>query len=216
MVWHFSMTDKQLFIFDLDGTLVNAYLAIEKSLNYALKTLGYGPVSFDTVRKSVGTGDLNFVKLFFKPADVDSALTIYRKQHKADLDRFCRLAPYAKQVLYTLKRRKKIIAVASNRPRFYSDILINRLDIKKYFDYVVCADELSALKPNPKMLKFLMKKFSMKKEQTVFIGDMDIDLETAKRAKVSAVYVSGGSSTLSSVKNYEKIVAADLRDVLKI
>ncbi|MDD5070978.1 MAG: HAD family hydrolase [Candidatus Omnitrophica bacterium] len=210
------MTDKQLFIFDLDGTLVNAYSAIEKSLNYALKTLGYDSVSLDTVKKSVGTGDLNFVKLFFKTADVDRALKIYRKQHKADLARFCRLAPYAKQVLNTLKRRKKIIAVASNRPRFYSDILINRLDIKKYFNFVVCADELSALKPNPKMINYLVKKFSVKKDQTVFIGDMDIDLETAKRAKVSAVYVSGGSSALSSVKKYKKVVAADLRDVLKI
>ncbi len=53
---------KKLFIFDLDGTLINAYKAIEESTKFTLRKLGYPTVSIYKIRKAIGWGDRNFVK----------------------------------------------------------------------------------------------------------------------------------------------------------
>lgn len=79
---------KSLFVFDLDGTLVDAYRAIEESLNYTLRELGYYQVSLSKVRKSVGRGDRLFIGRFFDSKDVPKALPIYRQHHKNSLMRF--------------------------------------------------------------------------------------------------------------------------------
>jgi len=209
--------DKKLFIFDLDGTLVNAYSAIYKSLNYTLKELGYKPVSYNKAKASVGTGDRNFILTFFKEKDVLKAFKIYRARHKKDLLSSAKTIPYAKLLLRRLKSLGKYVAIASNRPREFSDIIIKKTKIKKYIDYVLCGDEIKSLKPSPKILNEIIKRFKVKKESAVFIGDMDIDLETAKRAKVSAVFVCGGSSPQGAVKKYkDKKMVSSLKQLIGI
>lgn len=207
------MNDKQLYIFDLDGTLVDAYKAIEQSLNFTLNKLGYKTVSFQKVKKTVGKGDKLFMKSFFDKKDIDTALKIYRRHHRKSVRIFTRLKPYAKLLLSSLKRKNKIIAIASNRPIVFTNIILKALGIRKYFDYVLCADQIHSLKPNPKILTLIVKRFKVKKEQTVYAGDMQIDLETAKRAKIDAIFVTGGSSSIKEVKGYKKKIVHSLKEI---
>tara|TARA_B100000315_G_C14569575_1_gene584784 strand:+ start:1858 stop:2505 length:648 start_codon:yes stop_codon:yes gene_type:complete len=210
------MKDKKLFIFDLDGTLVNAYKAIENSLNFTRKQLGYGKVNSGRIRFSVGHGDKDFVSRFFNKQDKYQALAIYRKHHKKALLRNSSLYPKTKLLLYTLRKKGKKVAVASNRPSFYTNILLKTLGIRKYFDAVYCADKVGSLKPDPKILKVILDRFKNKTEEAIYFGDMDIDLETAKRAKIDMVFKKGGSSRLSEVKKYKtKKVISKLEDILK-
>ena len=51
------MVDIKLVIFDIDGTLVDAYSAIEKSVNYVMKRMGYPLRDYMTIRRVVGGGD---------------------------------------------------------------------------------------------------------------------------------------------------------------
>ena len=131
------------------------------------------------------------------------ALKIYRNHHKKSLLTYSKLRPQARLLLKTLKRRGSILAVASNRPSPFTDIILKKLGIKKYFGYILCADQIRSLKPNPKILNSIVKKFSLNKQESVFIGDMDIDLETAQRAGIDAIFVKGGSSSLKSVAKYK-------------
>ncbi|MBP7089036.1 MAG: HAD family hydrolase [Candidatus Omnitrophica bacterium] len=208
---------KKLFIFDVDGTLVDAYQAIEKSLNFTRKKLNYPMVSLAEVKKKVGKGDKLFIAAFFNPVDRKEALTIYRNHHKKSLLKYSKLKPYAKLLLSALRQRNKILSIASNRPRYYTLILLNKLKIKKYFNSIYCADQLKSLKPNPKILNIILKRFNLQKEEAVYIGDMTIDLETARRAGVDAVFIRGGSSNLREVKPYRnKKVVANLNKILEI
>jgi HAD superfamily hydrolase (TIGR01509 family) len=204
------MTEKKIFIFDLDGTLVDAYKAIHESLNFTLRVLGHAPVSYTVAKRNVGKGDKRFMRTFFPRKEFTKALRIYRKHHKRALARFTSLKPGAKEMLYLLKKRNKIIAIASNRPQYFTNIILKALKIKKYFDIVVCADTVGGIKPNPKILYAILKRFKLTPQEAVYIGDMGIDLETAKRAGIDAVFVKGGSSTLAQVKRYtkKKVVAS--------
>lgn len=211
------MTTKRLYIFDLDGTLADAYRAIEKSLNFTLKKLGYPTVSYQEAKRKVGRGDRIFMETFFNRKNIAKALKIYRSHHKRAVIGHSKLRPYAKDLLTTLKRKNKMLAIASNRPSYFTALILEALRIRKYFDLVLCADEIKSNKPNPRILNAILKRLSVKKPEAVFIGDMDIDLETAKRARMDVVFVRGGSSALSSVKKYKnKKVVSSLKEVLKL
>lgn len=209
------MVTKKLYIFDLDGTLANAYRAIEKSLNFTLKKLGCPPVSYQEAKRKVGRGDKLFMETFFEKNNIERALAIYRSHHQRALVTHSRLKPYAKNLLVVLKRKNKILAVSSNRPSYFTNLILKAVGIRKYFDLVLCADEIKSNKPNPKILNIIVRRFAVKKQEAVFIGDMDIDLETARRAHMDMVFVKGGSSTLAAVKKYkDKKVISSLKEVL--
>jgi phosphoglycolate phosphatase len=212
------MIKKKLFIFDLDGTLADAYRAIEKSLNFTLKKIGRPPVSYEKVKRKVGRGDRIFMETFFSQDEIEKALKIYRTHHKKSIFIYSRLMPYAKKMLHILKLKKKTIAIASNRPQRFTELIIKKLKIKKYFNGGIwCADRVGSIKPNPKILYAILKKLRIKKEEAIYIGDMAIDLETAKRARIDFIFIKGGSSSLGEVKQYKnKRVISSLSEILKL
>ena len=93
------MTQKKLFIFDLDGTLADAYKAIFRSLNYVRAKLGYSPVSFGAAKANVGNGVKAFIESFFPKGKVEAALKLYRAHHKKSLKKYAQPKPYAKMLL---------------------------------------------------------------------------------------------------------------------
>jgi len=194
------MKDILLIIFDLDGTLIDAYPAIIRSFNYAMRKMGYPGQDASTIRRAVGWGDANLLRPFIESKDLKKTVSLYRNHHKAALLKYSRLFPGASLLLNRLKKKRYKIAVASNRPTRFSLILIRHLKIKKYFDYVLCADKLEHIKPHPQILSRIMDKFSMKPAQTLFVGDMVIDAQAGRRAGVRAVIVTTGSSSRAEIK----------------
>lgn len=194
------MQDIRLVIFDLDGTLVNAYPAIINSLNYAVKKLGYPLQKAAVIRRAVGWGDKNLLKPFIKERDLAKALFLYRRRHQRDLVLSSRLFPETLRVLTHLKNKGYKLAVASNRPTRFCWILIRHLHLDRYLDCVLCADKLKHSKPHPEILHKIMSKFKVKPSQTVFVGDMFIDAQTGRRAKVKTIMLPTGSSTKKELK----------------
>ncbi len=190
----------KLIVFDLDGTLINAYKAIEKSLEFTLKTLGYSPVSASCVRKAVGWGDVNFIKTFIKDSNLEKAVNLYRKHHKSSLLKYSMTIPQARRTLGILKKRNYKLAVATNRPRKFSLILLKHLDLNKYFDLIVCARTIIEIKPNPNLLLRILKKLRIKPEDVFYVGDMAIDVYAGKNAGIKTIAVLGGSSSMLELK----------------
>lgn len=205
---------KKLFVFDLDGTLVNTYKAIEKSINYTLGKWGYPSINYRQVKKNIGMGDKNFISKFFPAAQVEEALAVYRSHHKYSILTDSKLMPHVRGLLYFLKKMGKFTAIASNRPQEFTDRIVSKLKLGDYFDCVLCADTAGSLKPDPKIINILMERFGVKSRETVYVGDMVIDMETARRAGVSAIFIKGGSSSLEEVREYKnKVVISSLKEV---
>jgi len=190
----------KLVIFDLDGTLIDAYPAINQSFNYAMRQLGYPLQKASIIRRAVGWGDANLLKPFVGPKDLIKAVAVYRKHHKGALLKKSRLFASSKRLLRYLLAKGYKLAVASNRPTKFSWILIRHLGLEKCFDAVLCADKLKAGKPHPEILQRIMRKFSLGPEQTLYVGDMVIDAQAAARAKVKCIIVTTGSSSGAQIK----------------
>jgi phosphoglycolate phosphatase len=194
------MKDIKLIIFDLDGTLVDAYPAIIKSFNYTMQRLNYPIQNASVIRRAVGLGDENLLRPFIKTKDLNKTISLYRRHHKRALLTGSRLFPQVNKILGYLKNKGYKLAIASNRPTKFSWILIKHLRLESYFDYVLCADRLRHIKPHPEILNKIMQKFSARPWQTIYIGDMTIDAQAGRRAKVKTIIVTTGSSTNYQIK----------------
>jgi len=194
------MHKPELIIFDLDGTLVDAYLAIISSFNFTMQSLGYPKQNKIAICRAVGWGDKNLLKPFVKTKDLNKAVKLYRSHHRKSLRVQASLLPGVSKVLGYLKGNDYKLAVASNRPTSFSWILIRSLGLDKYFQYVLCADKLKYGKPHPAILKKILKDFSLRPKEAVYVGDMAIDAQAGRRAHVKTVIVTTGSSTKTEIR----------------
>ncbi len=185
----------KLVIFDLDGTLINAYPAIYESFNFVMRKFKLKLQNHLVIKRAVGGGDRKLLEPFVGQCDVDKVLNEYRKHHKHSLVQKSKLFPKVEELLKYLKNKGLKIAVASNRPTKFSKILIKHLGIEKYFDMVLCGDKVKNMKPHPEIIKNIMCKFKIKPIETVYVGDMVIDVLAGNRAKVNMIAVNTGSST---------------------
>lgn len=190
----------KLIIFDLDGTLVDAYQPVASSLNFTLTNLGYDPVDDETIKRSVGWGDRNLVSRFVEEGEIDEAISIYREHHKEALKSGTKFLPGAKKLLKTLKADGYRLAIASNRPTRYTHIILKHLHINHTFDEVLCADKIKNPKPSGDILRELLKRFSLETKDALYVGDMTIDAETGQDADVQTIIVLTGSSSLEEVQ----------------
>jgi len=185
----------KLVIFDLDGTLVDAYRGVASSLNYTLSQLNGAPIDDDTIKRTVGRGDRHLIASFVAEDNVDHALSIFRQHHARALKEGTVFLPGVKKLLKELSAKKYTLAVASNRPTRFTHIILKHLRLQQVFDYVLCGDKVAHPKPAADILEKILKKFSLTPDEALYIGDMTIDVETGNKAGIKTVAVVTGSNT---------------------
>ena len=199
----------KLIIFDLDGTLVDAYQAVARSLNYTLKKIGLPAQDHQTIKRRVGWGDRNLVEWFVPVGKVDQALGIYRRHHKKSLRMGTKFLPGVRKLLNHLRRKHYRLAIASNRPTAYTLIILRYLKIENLFDCVLCADKVSRPKPAPDLLSQIMRRCSWKPFEALYVGDMVIDVQAGKRAGVKTIAIVTGSSTKAEIRRQKPFRIVD-------
>src|SRR6185503_1957833 len=147
----------KIIIFDLDGTLVNAYRAVYNSINHAMARCGFPRVSAHVVKRSVGWGDRHLIEGFVGKEQAPAVLKIYRRHHKEALKTGLTFLPGAKRVIEQLKGQGYLLAIASNRPTRFTKDILKILKIEDHFDYVLCGDRSRRPKPHPDMLWQILK-----------------------------------------------------------
>lgn len=185
----------ELVIFDLDGTLVDAYQAITDSINHMLKVMGLPGQTHRRVKRSVGLGVHRLIRCFVEESQAAEALDIFRKHHDVRLRQEIKLLPGVRTLLPFLKDQGCSLAVASNRPTPFCQLILKELRMDHYFDHVICADAVRRAKPYPDMLKVILRKSRVEPARAIYVGDMVVDICCGQRAGVFVVGVSTGSCT---------------------
>ena len=206
-------------IFDLDGTLVDAYTAVSQSLNYALDSVGHPRVSHDVIKANVGWGETKLLRSFVGDNLLEQVLGTYRKHHKETLKTGTKFLSGAFELLEDLSDRKFRLAIASNRPSPFTNIILECLNMFGYFDRVVCADQVDRPKPSGQMLEEILADFNLSAEEALYVGDMNIDAEAGQDAGVKTAVVLTGSCDREQVEQSQPFAIIEhisgVNDILK-
>jgi HAD superfamily hydrolase (TIGR01549 family) len=193
----------QLIIFDLDGTLVDAYKAVASSLNFSLTSCGFAAVDDEMIKRSVGWGDKNLIGRFVPAQDVDKVLSIYRIHHARALKSGTKFLPGVRDILLFLKENGYKLSIASNRPTRFTEIILKHLEARDLFDVVLCADKVAHPKPAPDIIYTTLKRLKLAQDQVLYVGDMAIDMETGAGAGVKTAGVLTGSSIREEIEAHK-------------
>jgi phosphoglycolate phosphatase len=183
-------------LFDFDGTLIDSYPAITASVNHVRSLRGLPPLTVDEVTPHVGRGPAHLLTETVGVGDSAANVEAYRAHHPTVMGRLTRLLPGAAEVLQGLKRRGVATGICSNKPAAFTRELVVTLGIAAWLDLLLGPEDVGRRhKPAPDMLIVAMQRLAVQAEQTVYVGDMGVDVQTARGAGVRAWVVPTGSDT---------------------
>lgn len=188
-------------IFDLDGTLIDSYVAIQESLNYVLEHFGRPKVDLATTKKMVGRGLENLMVQAVGDDRKEQAIALFRKSYDETVMRGTFLLPEVEQTIRELYEKGIKMAVASNKPSIYSRTILENFGLNPYFEACYGPDVVKQTKPHPAMLEGLMKELNADRKKTLHVGDMDIDVETARNAGVPVALVATGGNSSDELRS---------------
>ena len=210
---------KKLVIFDLDGTLLDTIADLAESANHALKQLGSPPRDVETIRTLVGNGvnKLLFLALPDEEKTEENMIRMrthfvpYNDAHNADLS-----APYPGIValLEELQAKGLRMAVASNK---YQEATVKL--VKHYFPMIDFVEVLGQreginVKPDPTIVFDILKKAGVSKEETLYVGDSGVDMQTAINAGVDAIGVTWGFRPRTELEDFQPMGLIDQAEEL--
>ena len=206
--------------FDLDGTL--AYGALdsekyEKALIDYLKEIGYSgeraklnkarQAMLEKMRKSQARNielrfDLLYSNLLY---ELGLEITQERLDHIEDLyNRFYRIEifPGVKEMLENLSGKYKLSIVA-NAITNVSKLALQKLDLVKYFDYIVLSRDLGVRKPDLEIFVYALRSMWVKGSETVHVGDsLEDDVQGGKNAGMKTVWIKGNEEVTNIHPDY--------------
>ena len=181
----------KLVALDLDGTICNTLKDIASSLNRALAAQGFPTYSDDGVSALIGKSIVYMCKNAV-PADRAEEWIGVRDGFLADYaEHLCdTTVPYPEmpEMLHELRRRGVTLAVVTNKPDPHAKKMIRTLFPEDGLFARVqgqCADY--PVKPDPAMLDVVRGSLGFSREETLYLGDMDVDLQFAKNAGLTCV-----------------------------
>jgi 2-phosphoglycolate phosphatase len=196
-----STSDYRAIIFDFDGTLADSYAAITASVNHVRAAHHLPPLAESEVRKLVGFGLQTLLQEVIPGGGTDADVALYRSHYLQIMERETQLLPGVLPALEELHRRGLRLAVCSNKNVTFTRKLCASLGIAQFFDAILGPEDVSAPKPDPAMLREGMRRLGVTAKECLYIGDMAIDVETARAAGVPVWVVPSGShdaATLSA------------------
>ena len=188
---------KKLFIFDLDGTLLNTLSDLAAATNQALAQLGFPTHEEKAYLHFVGYGIFKLFERALPPQErtqqqvqrMQELFVPYYNAHGADLTR-----PYPgiSEVLAQLQQRGIQLAVASNKYQAATSQLISHYFPNIHFAAVLGQRDGLPTKPDPLLVQEILAAAQVVAADTLYVGDSDVDMQTAHNSGVDACGVLWG------------------------
>lgn len=182
-------------IYDLDGTLLNTLDDLAAAVNVALRRLDLPERGVDEVRRMVGNGMELLIRRALPEgaqARMPEALRLFKAHYAAHAQDATRPYPGVEAMLLRLSAAGARQAIVSNK----GDPFVKELN-RRYFGLPVAVGEREGVrrKPCPDMLLQVMEGFGARASRTLYVGDSDVDIETARAAGVACACVTWGFRT---------------------
>lgn len=207
------MNKKKLIIFDLDGTLIDTVNDLNKAVNYALNKFGFEQRTILQTRNDIGNGVAVLIARSIPNGkenpyyqDCLSVFKAYYREHYFDLS-----LPYngVIDVLASLKEKGYTLAVVSNKFNEGTNKMIKHF-FKDTFAIIQGEEPPLKTKPSSDMVDYVLKELNVKREDALYVGDTEVDYQTAINSSLDVVLVSYGYRTREQLE--EKIKNASIID----
>ena len=174
-----------LMIFDFDGTLVSTGADLIQSINYMLNTLKLKEKTGQEILSFVGDGVGKLIEKALGPDNIkyrEKAMTIFTDYYGEHLLDNTTLCPHVEDVLTNYENKTKIIL--TNKRYIYTLAIAQGLNIARCFAEIIGADSTPFLKPDSRVIDYILNKYKAAKEDTLIIGDGMNDIVVAKNSGI--------------------------------
>ena len=203
-----------LVIFDLDGTLLNTLDDLSAAANYALAACGFPARTVDECRQFVGNGVSKLLERALPHGQqtpenmlrMKTAFFAYYDVHLADFTQ-----PYCgvPELLRALHARGVKLAVASNKYQRAAERLISHFFPSVSFAAVLGQREGVPVKPHPQIVQDILAAAGQTPAKALYVGDSDVDMQTAQNAGVKACGVTWGFRPRELLAAYQPAYLVD-------
>ncbi len=186
---------KNILIFDLDGTLLNTLGDLTEAVNFALSGLSLPNRTIDEIRSFIGNGVPTLIKRSL-PENSDSdtferALKLFTEWYMSHICDKTVPFDYIPGLLKLFRSKGYKIAIVSNKKHEATLLVCEKL-LCGLYDYAAGAKNEKERKPSPDMVLKAMEFFGCEKDSAVYIGDSEVDVQTAKNAGIDCISVLWG------------------------
>ena len=179
-------------IFDLDGTLTDTLESLAFSVKETLKEMGLPQITTDECRSFVGNGARYLMERALEAAGdrelsrIEEGMEVYGRIFD--------------ETLKQMKDKGIKLAVLSNKPHQQTKKVVERIFGEDVFDCVQGQKEGIARKPDPDGIYRLLEEMQAGREECLYVGDSEVDVETGRNAGVRMVGVSWGFRSREALK----------------
>lgn len=192
----------ELIVFDLDGTLIDSAPDLVEAVNHALTKLNKPTHSQTTIQQWIGNGADVLVKRSLvgdwhvqsEPEDFEVAFALFKTYYAAHDWVYSRLYEGTIETLQALKNMGFTLTCITNKTSPFTNPLMKTAGLTPYFDFIASGDTFAKMKPDPLPLLETAKRFNVKPENALMIGDSINDITAGERAGFKTLAVSYGYS----------------------
>lgn len=185
-------------LFDLDGTLIHSLPDLVAAVNRMLATENRAPLAAEAIKAMVGDGaDVLVARAFAASGGLPGPeVAPYLDRFMADYEprsaETTKPWPEVEETLAALRARGLALAVCTNKPSRATAEVLAALDLARFFDVVVGADDAPAIKPDPAHVRVILDRLGVHADEALMVGDSRNDIISAKAAGVRSVALSFG------------------------
>ena len=181
--------------FDLDGTLLDTLEDLTDSVNFVLHKFGYPKHTIEVVRSFIGNGIQKLLERAVPESvegtEFEEISKLFKEYYKEHCQDKTKLYSGVEQMLSNLCKEGYQLAIVSNKADFAVKELYNKY-FAKYMRHAVGEKEGIKRKPAPDMLLHVLKEMNVDKREVLYVGDSEVDKQTADNTGVDCLMVSWG------------------------
>ena len=213
--------NKKLLIFDLDGTLINTVKDLNIAVNYALNKFNYPLRTIENTTNDIGNGVRKLIERSIPDGlsnpNYEECFALFKEYYKAHYFEYSRPYPKVKETLQFLKQKGYHLAVVSNKFDEGAKKLVTYY-LPDLFDVIQGTIPELRYKPYPDLVNKVLSELAFTPKETLYIGDTEVDYETAQSSHIDCVLTSQGyrnrEQLLERTKNSP--IISDLGELLDL
>lgn len=213
-----KFNDKELIIFDFDGTLINSIPDLALAVNSTLAHFQLPTIDIELVASFVGNGAKTLVERSLAQSTqnekqvaelFEQAFEYYLSAYEQVSCKETYAYPGVLETLEYLHNKGYKMVICTNKPYRFVEAILDGLYIKQYFQCWIGEDSIPEKKPNATPLLYLCKEMNTAVEKAIMVGDSKNDILAAQNARMDSIGLSYGYNYNEHIADYKPTIVVD-------